>query len=256
MAASNAENFNPIINGRTMRPPLRMIHIFSVAKRSFKRSNPPLFPKLELRGCENGERYVLCTSVPDPILQACPDEGRGDTRLDDNDGWIATIDLLTPGNFSMDPYAGLSNPTYFANLSGMNLVCEGVFPSLNEVPTEEELKKAEDARNKRYHYLVTEARKLAAKSRVALNEFLDTNPDTHIAMDSLSLEADWHTKLEFKASCPNCGDQVKQGVAFHMSSLGMICILDAEKAFKAGAISRERYEDLITEPGAAPKKVK
>jgi hypothetical protein len=256
MRRANPAEFNPIINARAIRSPLRMIHIFSVAKRSFLKRHMPLFPKLKLQGCEGGERWVRCCSFPDPIPQVCPDLERGGTRTDENDAWVAAVDLLAPGNFTMDPFAGSDNPAYFENASGTNLICEGVWPSANEEPTEEEIKHAEKMRDNRYRWLTGQATRLAATSTALLNEFLQTNPDTHIAMDALGLTASWHTHSEVKVLCPNCGDAIKQGIAFHQSSAGILCVLDPQRAFKAGAITRERMEDLVTQPleAAKPKK--
>ena len=59
------------------------------------------------------------------------------------------------------------------------------------------------------------------------------------------MKADWHQKREVLAKCPNCGDDVAPGIAFHKSSVGILCVIDPEKAFKAGAIDRARMEDLI-----------
>jgi hypothetical protein len=243
MRGANVENFQPIINGRQMRPPLRMIHIFSVAKRSFTVSRP-LFPRLQLRGCEDGERYVLCTSIPDPVPQSCIDEGRGDIRIDEHDGWVCAVDLLNPGNFTMDLYNGAANPNFFANTSGMNLVAEGLFASINDIPTEYEISQAENARDKHYQYLAKESQRLAAVSTARLNEFLQQYPDTSTALDALGIETNFHSLKVVKHTCPNCGDMIKKGMAFHQSSAGILCILDPEKAFKAGAITRERFNDL------------
>lgn len=247
---ANEENFNPIINGRMMRDPLRRVYIHSVAKRSFVASNLPLFPKLELRGTDpaiNNGRWITCTSVPDPIVQISADNERGGNRLDDNDAWAAVADLLNPmcgQNATMDPYAGSSNPDFYANRRGTILVCEGIFPSLNEVPTEEELRRAEAARDKRYRWGTSNAMKLAAKSTKDLNEFLDTNPWVHEAMDAQGLSAPWHQENVVKSYCPNCGDSIRQGLAFHQSSAGVLCVIDPEKALRAGAIDRKKFKEL------------
>ena len=249
MRGANQEAFNPVINGRSFRPPLRMIYIYSVAKRAFTLRKPPLFPKLHLAGCEAGERWVRCTSFGDPILQPCPDQERGGTRIDDNDGWVEAIDMLNPGNFTMDPYAGSTNPTFFTNtLTGTNLIAEGLFPSLNDTPTEEEIKRAENARDKHYQHLTKEAMRLYALGAKQGNEFLQRFPDTHIAMDALGLEATWHQTNTVKQSCPNCGDSIKPGMAFHKSSVtDRLCVIDAMKAYKAKAITRDEYEELTGE---------
>ena len=246
MRGANPEAFNPVVSGRMFRTPLRMIYIHSVSKRSFEVRHP-LFPKLHLRGCE-GERVVTCTSFGDPVSQACPDQERGGVRIDDNDGWMVAIDVLNPGNFTMDPYTGSSNPTFFENRNGTNLIAEGVWCSLFADPPEEEIKRAEDARDKHYRYLTKEALKLAAKGTKYLNEFLDRYPDVHVAMDSLGISAPWHTLNVVTIDCPNCGDGIKQGVAFHKSSVtDRICVLDPMKAYKAKAITRDEYEELTGE---------
>lgn len=247
MRGLNPENFNPIINGRLMRAPLRKVYIHSVARRPFDVKHM-LLPNLKLRGCEGGERSVLCTSLPDPIPQPCPDLERGGTRLDDNDAWLVVMDMLVPGNFTMDPYAGAGNPNFFANRDGTNLIAEGVFPSLNEVATEAELLKAENARERHDRYLTGEAQKRAVKSTKALNEWLESYPDTHSAMDRLGISATWHTLSIIRVSCPNCGDEIKQGIPFHKSSVtDRICVIDAMKSYKAKAITRDEYEELTGE---------
>lgn len=247
MPKENVENFNPIINGRMVRPPLRTLYIHTVSKKSQTKKHL-LFPALTLRGCENGERWVKCCSFSDPIVQVCPDDARGGNRVDEHDAWLAALDTLCPGNLTMDPYNGSENPTYPQNARGTNLICEGFFPSWNEVPTEAEIKRAEQERDRRYRWLTKEAFRLAAISTEQLNDFLQRVPDVHIAMDALGLSASWHAKNEVKATCPNCGDEIKQGIAFHQSSAGVLCIIDPEKAWKAGAIKKDRYLELVTAP--------
>lgn len=234
MRGANPENFNVFFSGQMMREPKRMIYVHSVAKRGFGPLSRPTMPKISLRGCENGERYVISAVIPDPIPQSAPDEANGGFRIYEHNGLLAAQDLLAP--------AGASRNT--------NLLNEGLFVSLNEIPTEEEIRKAEKARDDRFRYLTREALRLAAVSTRDLNEWLQEYPDTHIAMDSLGLTAPWHQRNEVQATCPNCGDQVKQGIAFHQSSAGILCVLDPARALKSGAITKERYEDLVTEPDA------
>lgn len=243
----NSEAFNPVISGRRMRDPIRTIYVYSVARRSFTISTL-LFKKLKLQGCENGERVVRCTSLPDPFPQVCQDNDRGGSRIDDNDAWIAVIDMLNTGNFTLNPYHGESNPNFYANTNGTNYMAEGLFPSLNAKPTEEEIKKAEDARDKHYRYLTKEAMRLYAIGAKQGNEYLQRYPDVHIAMDALCLQAPWHQANIVTITCDNCGDAIKQGLAFHKSSVtGNICVIDPLKAYRAKAITRDEYEELTGE---------
>ncbi len=257
MRKANPENFNVFFNSHAVRDPKRLIYIHSVAKRSFGPIAHTLFPKLTLPGCISGERYVTCATIGDPIPQASPDQERGGTRVDEHDAWRSCIDLLNPNNPTNDPYwnNAASVPAYMGTSTGCDLIAQGVWPSLNKIPPEDEIKRAEKARDDRYRAMTQNAIRLASKSRKELNDYLVDHPDVHEAMDSLGLRADWHQTAEVKESCPNCGDDIRQGIAFHQSTAGVLCIIDPERALKAGAIDREKFESLIPKrgPGRPPQ---
>lgn len=242
---ANPEAFATIIQGRMIREPLRFVYIHSTAKRSFGPIHHRLFPRLKLKGCGPTERVTMCAKIADPVTQWSPDIERGGQRPDEFDALTAANDVLNP--------AGMTENNSSDNC---NLVARGLFVSLNEKPTEDEIRNAEAARDKRYLELVTKARRLESTNKQWLDDFLTEEPDVHAAMDALGQTATWHTTPLVMAICPNCGDSIKTGIAFHQSSAGVLCVVDPERAFKAGAITRERYEDLITapEPVAAPKK--
>src|SRR6185312_6346446 len=105
MRAKNPEEFNADMAGKRYKAEGE-IYIFSVARRDFDVICPPLFPKVHLRGCSNGERYVLAASVADPVPQASPDLERGGKRWDYHDGWQSAIGLLNPESSSRDPFIG------------------------------------------------------------------------------------------------------------------------------------------------------
>ncbi len=241
MRRLNQEEFTASL-GNTRYRVESTIYIFSTAKRDFKVSQP-LFPALKLQGCSKGERYVLAATVPDPVPQASPDLERGGRRIDYHDGWMCAIGLLNPESTSRDPFIGAEG----ASISvGNNLIAQGLFPSMTNPPKEEDIRKAEAFRDKRYKRLVDEAMRAAATSSKKLSDFLHQHEDVHDAMDALKMTADWHQKREVLTKCPNCGDDIPASVAFHRSTVGIICVIDPERAFKAGAIDRERMEDLLT----------
>lgn len=239
MRKQNPDKFNVVMHGRVVRPPIETIWIWSVARRDFKVTHT-LFPAVTLRGCHD-ERFVLAGQVTHPVLQACPDLERGGTRIDEHDGWRVAIGLLNPSNVTDDPWLDTRG---VAVSRGCNLILEGVFPSRNNPPTEHELAKAESLRDERYKFLTQEALRLESISKRELDDFLRQNPQTHLAMDALGMEASWHRRSFVTAMCRNCGDTIKPGIAFHQSSAGILCVLDPERAFKGGAISRKRMEEL------------
>lgn len=239
----NEDEFNPDL-GNTRYHVDGTVYIFSTARRDFFVSQP-LFPGLTLRGCTNGERYVLAATVPDPVPQASPDLERGGRRMDYHPGWQCAIGLLFAESDSGDWKKGGNT---VAISVGTNLIAQGLFPSKTNPPDEADIRAAEQFRDRRYKWLTDEAMKAARQSSRKLNDFLHQHEDVHDAMDALGLKADWHQKREVLSKCPNCGDDIPASVAFHRSSVGIICVLDPERAFKAGAIDRARMEDLLTQP--------
>lgn len=244
MRAKNPEEFNPQL-GSTRYKAEGTIYIFSTSRRDFQVSTD-LFPGLTLRGCSQGERYVLCTTVPDPVPQSSPDLERGGRRMDYHDGWMCAIGLLYPESGFRDWIAGGQSEGIS---EGTNLIGQGLFPSLVNPPIESDIRAAEGFRDRRYKRLTDLAFRAAATSSKKLSDFLHQHEDVIDAMNALGLKADWApARRETQRKCPNCGDEIPASVAFHKSSVGVLCVIDAERAFKAGVIDRAKMEDLLTAP--------
>jgi hypothetical protein len=242
-----------------MFPIHRHIYIFSTARRDFPKKHV-YWAQGVLRGCHKGERYVCCGSIADPPQQLSVDPDRGGLRVDveprDEAGWRVAIDILNPNNPSLDPYIHLNSQQAALYATGQNvdLIRYGLFPSLNETPTDAELEKAEAVRNDSYQKLVDEAFQEQASNPQGFRMWLRNNPDVNTAMEALGITADWHTKAEIKATCPNCGDTIKAGIAFHKSSAGVLCIIDPERAAKAGVrVEQDEDEPQRRGPGRPRK---
>jgi ribosomal protein S27AE len=77
-----------------------------------------------------------------------------------------------------------------------------------------------------------------------------------------SIDVDWHKLTTPKIECPNCGEKIKEGIAFHYSN-GRICVLSWERAYLAGAVKKDEVPESfrwwvdteITQrgPGRSPK---
>lgn len=242
MRSKNPDEFNPDFNGYMMREPVAIFYLFTTAKRPLQVRDHWLFPRLNIPACGPDERYKLATTVEHPSLQVSPDLERGGRRIDEHNGWRVAIDVLNPANTTMDPWTDTRMDTLSR---GRNLILQGCFPSRTNPPSEEDLLKAEEQRDKRMNWLTTEAFRLEAISTKDLNDFIRENPEVHSAMDALGLEAQWHKRRHVTATCPNCGDSIRQGIPFHKSSAtNMLCIIDPERAFKAGAITKAQLTEL------------
>jgi hypothetical protein len=227
-----------------MYPIHRHIYIHSVARRDFDVKH--VYFRGTLLGCHKGERYVTCYAVPDPPQQLAPDAERGGTRVEveprDEAGWRVAIDILNPNNPSINPYFKPSprQSALYSLGQNVDLVKYGLFPSLSQIPTEDELVRAEKARDETRQALVDEAFEEHASNPQNFRNWMRSHPDIQDAAEALGIEADFLVKkAEIKQACPNCGDSVKSGIAFHKSSAGVLCILDWRKAVEAGAAKKE-----------------
>lgn len=239
MQSQNPDLFDPSMP--RMYPIHRHIHIYSVAKRGFQKKHP--YFKGELKGCGPNERYVKCYSVPDPPQQLAIDAERGGKRVEveprDEAGWRVAIDILNPNNPSTDPYLRMDAKAeaYFSTGLNVNLIKYGLFPSLNDPPTEAELIRAEKSRDDTRQALVDEAFQEQASNPQGFRNWLREHPEINDAMDAMGVEADWFRPQSIKMACPNCGDSIKAGIAFHKSSAGVLCIIDKKRAAEAGVKS-------------------
>ncbi|MFZ1012866.1 MAG: hypothetical protein WAN28_05930 [Terracidiphilus sp.] len=221
-----------------MFPVHRMIYIYSVARQNYPKQHP--YFKGVLQAPKKGERFALCCAVPDPPQQLSIDAERGGKRVDveprDEAGWRVAIDILNPNNPSLNPYFTPSpeQAALYEVGKDVNLIKFGLFPSLNNPPNEEELLKAEQTRDAADDELINEAFQEQASNPQGFRRWLKAHPGISAAMEARGVTADWHHRAERKIKCPNCGDSVIEGVAFHKSSAGVVCILDPERAAKAG----------------------
>jgi hypothetical protein len=239
MQQLNAGTWDPRIDRNMLREPDRVIHVFTVSKRSFMIDRAPLWVKLHLRACPKDERYVAVAHVPDPLMQVVHNTENGRRRGEAHDGLRAAIDLLNPNNPTNDPDWNPSPEmaALFGSSRGCDLFAQGLFLSLREEPTDAEISKAEERRNTRYRALIAQADSLEQTNRKELEEFLrgEDGTDLRMALDFYGEQRAYHKPMVATRSCPNCGEVIKIGVAFHKNeSLGMICVLDWPKAVDAG----------------------
>lgn len=234
--AQNVEAFNPRIPRGLTRKPEYHVYIHTVSKREFPFDHL-LFPRQKLKACPDGERYATCMAIPEPVIQIAPDEANGGRRGYEESAWRCAIDILNPNNLGMDPYAKLDPSTFIS--ANCDLIKQGLWPSMNKVPPAEEIERAEKAREDYYRSLTEKATQLdSLNKRADLDELLSSNPDVGVAMDAFGLTAPWHRKPELRQACPNCGDQVRVGIAFHVTD-GRDCILDWKKAYEAGRVKKD-----------------
>ena len=235
------------IDRNLTRKPDRYIYLFTVSKRGFTIERPPLFPRIKVPACGPQERYKLFQAIPDPVIQPIMDwdKGKNVAAPDPPDGVRVAVDLIDPNNLanSLDWVCPEYAVAEVQQGSGCNLANQGLFFDYTPIPSEQELVKAEKRRHDYYERLRMNADMLEKTNPKELALAVFFNNDYHQMADYFGLEYSWHRVMSVMASCPNCGDKIKQGVGFHKTDFG-VCIIDWQAAVKAGI---KKYEDVPDE---------
>jgi hypothetical protein len=229
-----AEYVDPV----NFRRPEMMVYIYSVVDQRphgahLHRSFPPLVPHLSITELKPGERYAVVTKIPHPVNQQCMREN-GERYIDSHDARRVAMDIVNPDNLTLnqdtqpDPAKVFSQGNDYGRL--------GVFWSLFPEPTDEEISKAVARKEAYYRARLQQARMLEMTNPKGLAEYITIND--HIACDYFGEEYSWHRKMTKPSVCPNCGESMATGAAFHKSLDGILCISDWKRAVDAGVKSR------------------
>lgn len=229
----------PLQNGAWVpRPEEYKVYLFTCAHRDLRASHA-LIPLIEIPACEKEERYRKVRFIPHPFPQKVEDVfNTGREPYDYHDGRRIAQDICNPANPTLNQglvdYEKLD--PFYAVQDGTNYAKYGVFWSLNETPTEDELSAAEKTRDSFYRALIQKHDKVYASKPSSAAEF---GQDVRMALDYFGEERPYHKKFIPMFSCPNCATQVPQGVAFHYLPNGKACILDWKRAYEAGQVKKE-----------------
>ena len=222
-----------------MRKGEYMVYLHSISKRSFEQPHP-IYRNVVIPACPKDQRYITFMRITHPVQIATvdPDNVSGPLKWFFENAKRAALCVCNPsyvGNDLSVQDKEIANEYQIAS-SESNLTQQGVFASLNEVPTEEELKKAEGRRTAYYKRIFEEMNGLFRSNPKEAQERLGL--DHHLAAEMFAIDVDWHKLTTPKIECPNCGEKIKEGIAFHYLN-GNRCVLDWERAYLAGAVKKE-----------------
>jgi hypothetical protein len=223
------------------------LYIYNVLNREHVVEQPPLFPHVIIPACPDGERFAV-TLMPRFVNERYEIVGSlpVDYRIKKVDGRRCATSLLNPAAFPGTEFTSQLREWRPADGQqdqiGNNLNVVGVFWSLthpDDPALDKEIKMFRDLAQKTMEDLVKQAQMVAATGHPE-----NVTPMMHFAMDYLKRTAPWHIGHKAMIDCPNCGEPINAGLAYHRNQFGERCVLD-----------RERYEKII-EGSAAPKKRK
>lgn len=233
------------------REPEYLVYLYNVSEQSFKVSRPPLMREFTIAGRKTGEQYALVTSLPQPLLTPKGNVDSNEIDIVPTDTRRFVTDIINPDNLTIDQDAVIAPDKRTSQ--GNDLGQKGVFWSLNNPPTDKEVKRAYDRMEGFYTAKLNEAKALETSNPQALRELL--GPEHHAAAEYFGIETSWHGKQSRPMDCPNCGDRVKAGVAFHKTDEGVLCIIDWKRAVAAGVRTRAQAFDVTGDEQFAPKEV-
>jgi hypothetical protein len=242
--AENMQGVDPWFDPGSVRKPDSFVYVYSVVDPRpdgyhLLRDLSPLVHRMQIAELQPGERYALVTKIPQPVCQRWLDPASNQWRVDEHSARRVAQDIVNPENVTGNQDAVLAADKSFTE--GNDFGKLGVFWSANHPPTDEEIDKAVKRKEGFYRKRLDQCRALEASSPKDLYAFL--TPTDHVAADYFGEEFSWHKVSRKPESCPNCGEPVKPGVAFHASAAlgGVICVIDWKRACEAGV---KKLEDV------------
>jgi len=224
-----------------------VIYVYNILNREWVIEQPPLFPGVRIPACKPGQKFAY-TVFPAFVKVSYNKPGTTEMYYKNVDGRKCVTSLLNPSAF---PGTNWESQTHFWDTGdqfGNNLNEFGVFWSLTMPDEEEQLDREIGIFRQRVlktmNELVRRGEELAASG-----DLKSIAPLHHFAMDYLGKSAPWHMTAHHMITCPNCGDPVREGIAYHRNSFGEKCIVDEDRY--ARMLDRQRQLEAVPKPKAA-----
>ena len=219
------------------------VYLHSISKRAFEQPHP-IYRNVIVPACPKDREYITFMRIGHPVQipTVDPDNVSGPNLIKIESAIRAALCVCNPSYVGNSLDAQDNPPPDWAQIASgeCDLTKQGVFASMNEIPTAEEIAKAKARRLAYYKFRFEEANGLLRSDPKKLQEVL--NLDHHLAAEMFGVDVDWHRVTTPKIECPNCGDKIKEGIAFHYTN-GARCVLDWEKAWLAGVVKRDEVPE-------------
>lgn len=245
-----------LITQDRIQEPDYLIYVYNILEQEHIVRQPPLFATFHIPACKKGEKFAY-TVLPAFVNEVYQKAGTTELTYKSLDGRKAATSLLNPGAFPGTKWEGQIYEWKTDDQTGNNLNKYGCFWSLTRPDEKEKL----EAEIKIFRDIVRgtmEELIKSAESKYESGERKLITPREHFAMDYLGKQAPWHMSMKHMISCPNCGDSIQEGIAYHKNAFGEKCIVDMERYLKtvvqtrpARQVASEEDADVELPPAAA-----
>lgn len=187
-----------------------------------------------IAACPLGKKYSVPLILPAIVKSSYVDHQTYAMKTDDVEGKHIAKDIVNPylgGDWS----------------EGQNLEDKGVFWTLNEVPTEEELTGARTKMEVFFRKQLLIATELETKGQLG-----SITPTMRLAASYFGEDRPWNRIYKKIGECPSCGEPAKEGIIRHTCGY----IFDPQRAYEADFIDAEKRDDLLARRGLTVKSKK
>jgi hypothetical protein len=249
-AEQNAEGTTQLETQDQGREAGYVIYLYNILDREYLIQQPPLFPGFFIPACPKGKEFVY-TLLPPFVKEAYNKIGTTEYFYKNVDGRKAAMSLVNPSAFPGTDWKNQivtwDSPDQFGN----NLNAFGVFWSLTRPEETDKLKGEIKIFRERVHRTMDELTKQAAAAAAA-GDLKSIVPLMHFAMDYLGKQAHWHMPTHHMITCPNCGDPVQEGIAYHRNSMGERCVIDFER-YAAHIKKQRQVDEMLAKSAPEPE---
>ena len=215
------------------RKPDYLIYVYTISKRRFEVRRPPSFPSIVFEPCGEDEEYRLAKVFPSPVNESVWMEDR--TFMVGVDGDFFVRGVLNPGGvWGERKDSAVNAQTAWYDGGTADLTRRGLFMSHSMPPKPEELQACRTRMEAHFRSLLQNGDELDRNNRRR-----EIGPEHHAAAEYFSYKANWHYTQTAPTPCPNCGELVRPGLAYHMNAMNQACILDWKRAVAAGVKKAE-----------------
>jgi hypothetical protein len=254
---NNEENGQAMLSTSDEDPNVGVIYIYNCVPglQHAPICQPPNFPNFKVPECKPGQKVGYST-IRALIKNRFTRPGTDETYYIQEDGRKHANSLLNPSVHPSSPWEtqlreiAPGTPGVAQDQYGNNMNAFGIWWSLtapDDPALDGEIQKFKARFENTCRGLIA-----AAEEKAAKNERHMITPREHFAMEYLGLEANWHQTTARFTNCPNCGERIREGIAYHKNFANDVCVIDAEKYYKIFPEKKPRNSAEVEEEETVP----